>query len=46
MSGIDRLEMTKKYKESISIENLLRKVTNNTTENLLQVMLLEFITCV
>ena len=46
MTPIDRLEMTRKYKESISIEDLLLKVTNKETEHLLQTMLLEFITLV
>ena len=46
MTPIDRLEMTRKYKESIKLEELLLKVTNKETENLLQTMLLEFIACV
>ena len=43
MSPIERLEMTRNYKESISIEDLIRKVTNQTGEHLLQTMLLEFV---
>jgi hypothetical protein len=43
MTPIERLEMTRNYKESITIEDLIRKVTNQTDDHLLQTMLLEFV---
>ena len=44
MSPIERLEMSRDYKESITIEYLIKKVSNKSDELLFQTMLLEFVT--
>jgi len=44
MSPIERLELSRDYKESITIEYLIKKVTNKSDELLFQTMLLEFVT--